>query len=70
MKLPKFDLVRFDKSCEVKGCILHATIRRNPSGKYFVSNFVETEVQEMPKTNVGLKDFAIQESPHMTLIHL
>ncbi|MEN1939463.1 transposase, partial [Paenibacillus sp. 102] len=39
--------------------------RRNPSGKYFVSILVETEVQEMPKTqstcgiDVGLKDFAI-----------
>jgi len=45
--------------------ILNATIRRNPSGKYFVSILVETEVQEMPKTestcgiDVGLKDFAI-----------
>src|SRR5690606_33305721 len=42
-----------------------ATIRRNPSGKYFVSLLVETEVQELPKTNsavgidVGLKEFAI-----------
>ncbi|MFK4423592.1 hypothetical protein ABH959_000724 [Bacillus sp. RC51] len=37
IKLPKLGLVRFAKSREVEGRILHATIRRNPSGKYFVS---------------------------------
>ncbi|MGG3522527.1 IS200/IS605 family element RNA-guided endonuclease TnpB [Bacillus pseudomycoides] len=65
MKLPKLGLVRFAKSREVEGRILDATIRRNPSGRYFVSVLVETNVQEMPKTestcgiDVGLKDFAI-----------
>lgn len=65
IKLPKLGLVRFAKSREVEGRILNATIRRNPSGKYFVSLLVETDVQPMPKTNsevgmdVGLKDFAI-----------
>ncbi|PEK59582.1 transposase [Bacillus pseudomycoides] len=64
MKLPKLGLVRFAKSREVEGRILHATIRRNPSGRYFVSVLVGTNVQEMPKTesncgiDVGLKDFA------------
>ena len=65
IKLPKLGLVRFAKSREVKGRIINATVRRNPSGRYFVSIVVETEVQELPKTNsdigmdVGLKDFAI-----------
>lgn len=65
IKLPKLGWIRFAKSREVKGRILNATIRRNPSGKYFVSILVETEVQELPKTNsavgidVGLKEFAI-----------
>ncbi len=65
IKLPKLGLVRFAKSREVEGRILSATIRRNPSGKYFVSIATETEVSELPKTNsaigidVGLKDFAI-----------
>ncbi|MBJ8107906.1 transposase, partial [Bacillus cereus group sp. N8] len=65
IKLPKLGLVRFAKSREVTGRILNATVRRNPSGRYFVSLLVETEVQELPKTNsyigmdVGLKDFAI-----------
>lgn len=65
LKLPKLGLVRFAKSREVHGRILNATVRRNPSGKYFVSVLVETEVQELSKTgsavgiDVGLKDFAI-----------
>ncbi|SPT76115.1 transposase [Bacillus cereus] len=65
IKLPKLGLVRFAKTREVKGRIVNATVRRNPSGRYFVSLLVETEVQELPKTqshigmNVGLKDFAI-----------
>jgi len=65
IKLPKLGYVRFAKSREVKGRILNATIRRNPSGKYFVSILCETDVQPLPKTNkevgidVGLKDFAI-----------
>jgi putative transposase len=65
IKLPKLGLVRFANSREVKGRIINATIRRNPSGKYFVSIGTETEVSELHKTNsaigidVGLKDFAI-----------
>ncbi len=37
IKLPKLGNVRFAKSREVEGRILSATVRRNPSGKYFVS---------------------------------
>jgi putative transposase len=65
IKLPKLGLVRFAKSREVNGRILSATIRRNPSGKYFVSLTTESEVTEYPKTqsvigvDVGLKEFAI-----------
>lgn len=65
IRLPKLGLVKFAKSQEVEGRILNATIRRNPSGKYFVSILVETEVQPLEKTgssigvDVGLKDFAI-----------
>ncbi|MGH0950805.1 IS200/IS605 family element RNA-guided endonuclease TnpB [Bacillus mycoides] len=65
IKLPKLGLVKFAKSREVNGRILNATVRRNPSGKYFVSLLVETDVQELPKTgssvgiDVGLKAFAI-----------
>ncbi|GIN97945.1 transposase [Siminovitchia terrae] len=65
IKLPKLGLVRFAKSRDIEGRILNATVRRNPSGKYFVSVLVETEVHELPKTgssigvDVGLKNFAI-----------
>jgi putative transposase len=65
IKLPKLGWVRFAKSREIEGEILNATIRRNPSGKYFISIGAEVEVSEFPKTNsaigidVGLKDFAI-----------
>ena len=65
IQLPKLGLVRFAKSCEVEGRILSATIRRNPSGNYFASILVETEIEEMPKTNsavgvdLGLSNFAI-----------
>ncbi|MBP1913380.1 putative transposase [Lederbergia galactosidilyticus] len=65
IKLPKLGLVCFSKSREVEGRILNATIRRNPSGKYFVSILAETEVQPLEKTgspvgvDLGLKDFAI-----------
>ncbi|CDO04215.1 putative transposase [Oceanobacillus picturae] len=65
LKLPKLGLVRFAKSREIDGRILSATIRRNPSGKYFVSVLAETEVQPLTKTgstvgiDVGLKDFAV-----------
>src|SRR5699024_9858080 len=65
LKLPKLGMVRFAKSREVEGRILHATIRRNPAGKYFVSLLVETETNTIQKTDssvgvdVGLKDFAV-----------
>ncbi|WP_026829297.1 IS200/IS605 family element RNA-guided endonuclease TnpB [Exiguobacterium artemiae] len=65
LKLPKLKWVRFAKSRQVAGRILSATIRRNASGKYFVSLLVEQEIHELPKTgssvgvDVGLKNFAI-----------
>lgn len=65
IKLPKLGPVRFAKSREVEGKILNATIRRNSSGKYFISFGAEVEISELPKTqsavgiDVGLKDFAI-----------
>jgi putative transposase len=65
IKLPKLGLVRFARSREVKGRILNATVRRNPSGKYFVSILAEVEAQPVDKTgssvgvDLGLKNFAI-----------
>ncbi|MGM9986227.1 MAG: RNA-guided endonuclease TnpB family protein, partial [Bacillaceae bacterium] len=64
IKLPKLGLVRFAKSKEVDGTIKRATIRRTPSGKYYIAVLVETEVQPLPKTgssigiDLGLTHFA------------
>ncbi|KGA96378.1 transposase, partial [Alkalihalobacillus alcalophilus ATCC 27647 = CGMCC 1.3604] len=65
IKLPKLGLVRLAKSREVEGRILSATVRRNPSGKFFVSILVETDVQPLKKTessigvDLGITDFAV-----------
>lgn len=64
IQLPKLGLVRFANSREVRGVIKRATISKAPSGKYFISLLVETEVNQLPKTNsttgidVGLAKFA------------
>ncbi len=50
LKIPKLGLVRFANSREVEGRIINATIRRTPSGKYFISITVETNVETLPKT--------------------
>lgn len=65
IKLPKLGLVKFAKSREVDGQIISATIRRNPSGKYFVSVLADIEIQQLPFVNqsvgvdLGIKDLAI-----------
>jgi putative transposase len=65
VKLPKLGLVKFAKSREPKRRILHAAIRKNSSGKFFVSILCEEEIIEYPKTNaaigidLGIADFAI-----------
>ena len=65
LKLPKLGQVKFAKSKEVDGRIMSATIRRNPSGNYYISILVETDSELLPKTgsacgvDVGLKDFAV-----------
>ena len=65
IKLPKLGLVKFSKSRDMEGRIINATIRRNPTGKYFVSILAEVNVRELPKANssigidLGITDFAI-----------
>ncbi len=65
MKLPKLGLVRFAKSREVHGRVLKATVRRTPSGKYFVSILAEVDVLPLEKAkssigiDLGITDFAI-----------
>ncbi|MFF2532217.1 IS200/IS605 family element RNA-guided endonuclease TnpB [Brevibacillus sp. NPDC058079] len=65
LKLPKLGWIPFAKSREVEGRILSATIRKNPSGKYFVSILCEVEIQPLPQTDsaigvdLGIKSFAV-----------
>jgi len=65
IQLPKLGLVKFAKSREVDGKIISATIRRNPSGKYFVSVLADIEIEQLSPTNqsigidLGIKTFAV-----------
>lgn len=64
IKLPKLGWVRFANSRMTEGRILSATIRRMPSGAYFVSLLVECETEAFIQTgsavgiDVGLATFA------------
>ena len=63
VKLPKLGWVKFAKSREVEGKILSATIRRNPTGKYFISILCECEMKPLTPVersigiDLGLKHF-------------
>jgi putative transposase len=63
IKLPKLGWVKFAKSGEVEGKILSVTIRKNPSGKYFISILCECEQEPLPSIeksvgiDLGLKHF-------------
>lgn len=65
LKLPKLGVVKFAKSRDPKGRIINATIRKNATGKFFVSILCEEEISELPKTDsaigidLGITDFAI-----------
>jgi len=65
LKLPKLGWVRFANSREIQGRLLNATVRRMPSGKYFVSLLVECKVESYQQTgsvvgvDLGLTNFAI-----------
>ncbi|SFE81414.1 IS200/IS605 family element RNA-guided endonuclease TnpB [Alteribacillus iranensis] len=65
IKLPKLGFVKFAKSREPQGRIIQATIRRNPSGKFFVSLLCEENIKPFKKTNtavgidLGIHDFAV-----------
>ncbi len=57
--------MKFAKSRELNGRILNAIIRKNPSGKFFVSILCEEEIPDLPETglevgiDLGITDFAI-----------
>ncbi|MGK8833517.1 IS200/IS605 family element RNA-guided endonuclease TnpB [Bacillus paranthracis] len=70
IKLPKLGFVKFAKSREIDGRIMNATVRRNSSGKYFVSILTEVEIQPLEKADsaigidLGITDFAILSDGH------
>lgn len=57
--------VKLFKFREVEGRILLSTVRKNSTGKYFVSVLVETDIQPLPVCNskadvdLGIKNFAV-----------
>lgn len=74
VKLPKLGLVKFAKSRNVNGNIISATIRRNPSGKYFISLLSNEKILPLGKTgnevgiDLGLTHFAITTNTDMQKI--
>lgn len=66
LKLPKLKSgVRIVQHREFEGIIKSCTISQTPSGKYFASVLLETEIKELPEVenkvgiDLGLKEFAI-----------
>lgn len=65
IKLPKLGKVRLANSRQIKGRIISATIRKHPTGKYFVSVLTEEKINKLPKTDstvgidLGINDFAV-----------
>ncbi|MDO4456460.1 MAG: RNA-guided endonuclease TnpB family protein [Ligilactobacillus agilis] len=56
LKLPKLGYMKTSKTGNVTGKIKQYTVSLAPTGKYYISLIVETEICELPKTNeqVGL----------------
>lgn len=67
IKLPKVGWVKYAKSREIPddAIIKRVTVRKNGSGKYFISILVQESIKELPKTtskvglDVGLNDFVV-----------
>lgn len=65
IKLPKLKWINAKVHRKFTGIIKSATISKTPSGKYFVSILVDTEMEQLPKVNksigfdLGIKEFLI-----------
>lgn len=66
IKLPKLkSMVRIKQHRQFDGLIKSCTISKTPSGKYYISILLDTEIKKLPKcskkvgVDVGLKEFAI-----------
>lgn len=65
IKLPKLKWIKAKAHRKFDGKIKSAMISQNPSGRYFVSILVDTEIMDLPKTeknlgfDLGISDFLI-----------
>jgi putative transposase len=66
IKLPKLkSMIKIKQHREFNGIIKSCTVSQVPSGKYFISILIDTEIKQLPKINnkvgidLGLKEFAI-----------
>lgn len=65
IKLPKISPIKIKLSKEFDGKIKSATVRRVPSGEYYVSILVDTNIEKLPKNDfkvgldLGIKDLVI-----------
>jgi putative transposase len=68
IKLPKLKWVKAKVHKSFIGQIKSATISRTPSGKYFVSILVDTEIKQLPKNDkvigfdLGIKEFIVDSN--------
>ena len=66
IKIPKLkSMIKIKQHRQFEGLIKSCTISQTPSGKYFISILVDTEIVELPKVetkigiDLGIKEFAI-----------
>lgn len=65
IKLPKIGLVKYANSRNFDGKISSVTVSKTPSGKYYISILVDTEILPLPASkkaaglDMGLKDFLV-----------
>lgn len=68
IKLPKLKWIKAKVHRYFEGNIKSATISKTPSGRYFVSILVDTEIKQLPKTNntlgfdLGIKEFIVDNN--------
>ena len=72
IKIPKLkSMIKIKQHREFVGLIKSCTISQNPSGKYYISMFVDTENIQLPKLDtkvgidLGIKEFAITSDGEM-----
>ncbi|NDI34758.1 IS200/IS605 family element RNA-guided endonuclease TnpB [Chengkuizengella sediminis] len=68
VQLPKLKWISCKLHRQFDGVIQSATIKQYPSGKYFISILVDTDIRELPKNNniiafdLGVKEFLVDSN--------